>query len=109
MNKGEKIDFNIIACDSCTVAFETWRLNLLNREELRDNINKVYLALDNDKAGLKAIEEFYGAAHFFPFLKFENDLPDPGMDWNVQMKRNLQKMNEGNELDYKFNIEQLTK
>lgn len=110
MNKGEKIDFNIIACDSCTVAFETWRLNLLNREELRDNINKVYLALDNDKAGLKAIEEFYGAAHFFPFLKFENDLPDPGMDWNVQMKRNLQKMNGGNEFDYNFNIEQqLTK
>ena len=91
---GEKIDFNVLACDSCNVMNETFRVNYLTRPVLNQNIDTVILASDNDKAGKAAAEDFKQFVR--PFHRIQNvidDLPSLGSDWN----KDLQKMYEAPE------------
>ena len=88
---GEKIDFNVLACDSCNVMNETFRVNYLTRPVLNQNIDTVILASDNDKAGKAAAEDFKQFVR--PFHRIQNvidDLPSLGSDWY----KDLQKMYE---------------
>ena len=88
---GEKIDFNVLACDSCNVMNETFRVNYLTRSVLNQNIDTVILASDNDKAGKAAAEDFKQFVQ--PFHRIQNvidDLPSLGSDWY----KDLQKMYE---------------
>ena len=85
---GEKIDFNVLACDSCNVMNETFRVNYLTRSVLNQNIDTVILASDNDKAGRAAAEEF--KAFVRPFHRIQNvidDLPSLGSDWNKDLQK----------------------
>lgn len=99
---GEEIDFNVLACDSCNVMNETFRVNYLTRPILNKNIDTVILAPDNDKAGLAAAEEFKEFIKPFHYIKnVEDDLPGLGSDWN----KDLQKMYEmSNDLNMQLDL-----
>ena len=95
MNLNEPIDFNVLACDSCTVAFETFRLNYLRRPELKENLDTIILAFDNAQAGIKAKEKFMEVAHMWTYIKHTlEDYPEEGLDWNAQMIKNKEQLNE---------------
>lgn len=91
MNKGEKIDFNVLGCDSCNVMEETFRQNYFRREDLKKNLDTVILAADNDKGGLKAIEDFKEFIKPFHYIKnVETDVPKEfGYDWNKELCEQL--------------------
>ncbi|MCR0134339.1 DUF3991 and toprim domain-containing protein [[Clostridium] innocuum] len=95
---GEKIDFNVLACDSCNVMNETFRVNYLTRPVLNQNIDTVILASDNDKAGKAAAEDFKQFVR--PFHRIQNvidDLPSLGSDWNKDLQKMYEQPNMINE------------
>ena len=91
MNQGEKIDFNILGCDSAAVMNETFRRNYLLREDLKNNLDTIVFAADNDTGGLKALDSFKEFIKPFHFIKnVEVDMPEQGSDWNQQLKKSLE-------------------
>lgn len=95
---GEDIDFNVLACDSCNVINETFRVNYLTRSNINQNIDTIILASDNDSAGIKAAEDFKDFVKPFHRIKSViEDFPMEGSDWN----KDLQNLYEEKELGKK--------
>lgn len=85
--QGQEIDFNVLACDSCNVMNETFRINYLARPNINQNIDTIILASDNDNAGVKAANEFKEFVK--PFHRIKNvieDFPTLESDWNKDLQ-----------------------
>lgn len=89
-NKGETIDFNLLACDSSNCISETFRRNYLQRSEINQHVDTVIIATDNDEAGKKVypkIKEDY-APYFSRIKSWEEEYPI-AKDWNEDLVNSM--------------------
>lgn len=89
---------------------ETFRRNYLLRDDLKQNLDTIILAPDNDTAGKKAVDSFKELIKPFHYIKtVEEDLPmELGDDWNKQLCShkdfNQAKLQFGIEEKYEINL-----